>query len=198
MKTLYFIRHGLVDNPEHVFYSEDFPLGETGKKQMRSLAEQLKNAGCLPHRIVASTHERTRESAQILADSFDTLHPEFDQRLVEWKVGDWIGKPLEDFRTAAGYHQKLFSLKLNDIESYEDAAARVQATALDVLESIPDMACAIIVSHREPMVAAILKWQCKPDWSQIPELDFLPGTCWKLVFDQHNAFISAEKAFPKA
>ncbi len=183
MKTIYFIRHGHVDNPHQIFYTADYHLSEDGEKEMIDLGACLFEAGCHPERIVASPHKRTHQSADIIAAAIKST-PEFDERLVEWKAGAWIGLPLEQFREAAGYNKRPFHLLLADVEPYADAAARVQAAASDLLASIPDGTCSMIISHREPMVSAILAWQGKTDWTEIPELDFPPGACWKLDFDE--------------
>lgn len=183
MKTLYMIRHGQVDNPHHVFYTEAYHLSEQGREEMKELAACLNEAGCHPKQLLASPHLRTRESAEILAAAEGIPAPQFDERLVEWRVGAWLGLPLEQFREAAGYNAKPFHLRLADVEPYADAAARIQSAARDILDAIPDGDCSALVSHREPMVAAILVWQGKTDWTEIPELDFPPGACWKLDFD---------------
>lgn len=194
MKTVYLIRHGKVDNPDKIFYTADFPLGTQGTHQAQALAANIRDAGCNPVRIICSPHVRTRETAEIIAQTLDGKEVQTDERLVEWQVGDWFGKPLDTFRDAAGYNQNIFHLQLIDIEQFEDASARIIAVMRDVLASIDNGQCAIIVSHREPMVAAILKLQEKPDWSEIPTLNFPPGAGWKLEFDSH-AFIKADKAF---
>lgn len=183
MKSLYFIRHGQVDNPHHVFYTEAYHLSEQGRQEIQTLATCLKKVGCIPKLLCASPHLRTRESAEILANSEGFPAPHFDERLVEWKVGAWLGLPLEQFREAAGYNKRPFHLLLADVEPYAEAASRIQSTAQDILDAMSDRDCSALVSHREPMVAAILAWQGKTDWTEIPELDFPPGGCWKLDFD---------------
>ena len=183
MKTVYLIRHGKVENPDHIFYTPDFPLGVQGTHQAQALAKNIHDAGCHPTRIVASPYVRTRETAEIIAQALDGREIKTDDRLVEWQVGDWFGKPLNDFRTAAGYDEKPFHLKLKNIEQFESASTRIIAVIVELLTDMPEEGCSLIVSHREPMVAAILKLQGKSNWSEIPLLDFPPGSAWKLDFD---------------
>lgn len=194
MKTLYMVRHGEVENPEHLFYSAEFPLSKNGLQVITELAACLPEAGCRPQQISCSPHKRTRESAGIIGKALG-IEPHIDERLAEWKVGDWIGKPLAEFREAAGYNQRPFHLRLSGVEQYADAAARIQACANDLLGSLEDGACTMIVSHREPMVAAILAWQGDKDWSRIPELDFPPGACWKLDFEADSGALQNAARF---
>lgn len=197
MKTIYLIRHGKIDNPQGIFYTADWALGSQGTHQAQALAVDIRDANCNPVRIISSPYVRARETAEIIAQALNDSKVEIDERLVEWQVGNWFGKPLAAFRDAAGYSQEPFHLKLKDIEQFEEASARIIAVLHDLLDSMKDGSCALAVSHREPMVAAILALQNKPDWSEIPKVDFLPGTCWRLIFDKNNAFISARKAsFP--
>ena len=197
MKTVYLTRHGKVENPNKIFYTADFPLGLQGTHQAQMLAHDIREAGCNPARIVASPYVRTRETAEIIAQALGGREVETDERLVEWQVGDWFGKPLDIFRDIAGYNQEPFQLKLKDVEQFEEASARIIAMFHDLLDSLDENACAIAVSHREPMVSAILKLQDKPDWTEVPHLDFPPGSCWKLEFDGY-ALISANKVFDRS
>jgi broad specificity phosphatase PhoE len=197
MKTIYLARHGKVENPTRIFYTADFPLGNQGTHQAQALAKDILDAGCNPVRIVASTYLRTRETAEIIAQTLGSREVETDERLIEWQVGDWFGKPLDAFRVAAGYDQTPFQLKLKDIEQFEELSTRVIAALHHLLDSIDENTCAVAVSHREPMVSAILKLQHVTDWSSIPLLDFPPGCCWKLEFNGHE-LISAEKIFDRS
>lgn len=197
MKTVYLVRHGKVDNPEGIFYTANFPLGAQGTHQAQALAADIRDAKCDPAQIISSPYLRTRETAEIIAQTLDGKEVTTDDRLVEWQVGDWFGKPLEVFREKAGYNQKPFELKLKDIEQFEQASERIINVINDILNQIEDDRCAIIVSHREPMVAAILKLQKAIDWTNIPLLDFSPGSCWKIEF-QDNQFSRAEKAFDQS
>lgn len=194
MKTIYLIRHGLVDNPREIFYPSDSPLSERGVRQVQALAGEIRRAGLLPKRVLASPYIRTRETAEIISLAVDGV-VEFDERLVEWRVGDWIGKPLAEFRLAAGYDDPPpFHLKLSDIETFEAVAARIRETIGELLESLMDGETAFVIGHREPTAATILSWRGEPDWRNIPLIDIPRPCAWKLTFDG-TRFISAEKTF---
>lgn len=197
MKTVYLIRHGKVENPNKIFYTADFPLGQQGAHQAQAIAKDIRDANCKPVRIVCSPYVRARETAEIIAQTIGSHEVKIDERLVEWQVGDWFGKPLDAFRVAAGYDQEVFHLKLKDVEQFEEASARVIAVIQELLNSMEDGQCSLAISHREPMVSAILKLEGDTDWSRIPKLDFLPGSSWKLEFDG-NRFVQATKAFDRS
>jgi len=194
MKTIYLVRHGDVENPTGIFYPASFPLSEKGVREARALAERLHESALKPERLIASPHVRTRETAEIIAQAIDG-HVETDERLVEWKVGSWIGKPLAEFRHAAGYDDAPpFHLKLDDVENFEQMSERMVAVIMDELARLPEGGLSMLVSHREPMVSAILKLRGETDWRNIPLLDVPKPCAWKLVFEGTD-LTEASKAF---
>jgi broad specificity phosphatase PhoE len=194
MKTLYLIRHGDVENPDRILYPANLPLSEQGVHAVKALGEQLREIGLNPLRIVASPHVRTRETAEIIAQAIDG-QVETDERLVEWKVGDWIGKPLAEFHEAAGYNDPApFHLKLDDIENFDQISTRMLAVIMNELTKLPENGMSMLVSHREPIASAILKLRGEIDWRNIPLLDIPKPCAWKLTFDG-MALIEASKAF---
>lgn len=194
MKTLYLIRHGDVENPTGIFYPASFPLSQKGVQDAQVLGERLREAGLEPMRMVASPHVRTRETAEIIAQAIDG-EVQTDERLVEWKVGDWIGKPVAEFRAAAGYMDPPpFRLKLDNVENFEDMSSRMLAVIMDELARLPEGGLSMLVSHREPMASAIIKLRGETGWENIPLLDIPKPCAWKLDFDG-TALITASKAF---
>lgn len=194
MKTVYLVRHGHVDNPQGVFYDGDFPLSGAGAKQMLAMAEAMKRDGVAPKRILSSPYLRTRESAQTLSS---VLGPEveYDDRLKEWQVGDWFGKPLKDFRVFAGYDKTPFIPNTEGIESFESMAKREAETIREIVEGLHDGETAMLVGHREPTVSGILRLQGKPDWTEVPLLELPRGSAWRLVFDEANQLVDAKKSY---
>ncbi len=197
MKTIYLVRHGHVDNPDHIFYNEHFPLSAIGTREATELAHLLKENNCAPARILSSPYLRARETAHVISSVIDGPEVEHDDRLMEWQVGTWFLKPLAEFRSYAGYDKKPFVPNTEGFENFETMSARVKAAILDLARSINDGGCGIIVSHREPMVSAILSFQGL-GWDQVPLLDFPKGSSWRLTFDETSAMIDAHKAFDAA
>ncbi len=194
MKTVYLVRHGHVDNPTGVFYDGDFPLSELGAQQMLAVAEDMKRDGVSPQRILSSPYLRARESAQVLSS---VLGPEveYDDRLVEWQVGDWFGKDLESFRKYVGYNKTPFRPNTQGIESFEAMAERVASAIGSVMRGLRDGASAVIVGHREPSVAGLLRLRGESDWTNVPLVDLPRGAAWRLEFDDQGTLVSAEKAY---
>ncbi|HVM90532.1 MAG TPA: histidine phosphatase family protein [Verrucomicrobiae bacterium] len=193
MKTIYLVRHGFTHNPDQVFYPPDAPLDPVGVKELHALGTEMKHAGCKPTRIISSPYLRARESAEILSLELGVPHVEFDERLVEWQVDGWIGKKLADFRHHVGYDHEPFTPDTNGIEDFPSMAARVRGAISDAAETTPDEACTVLVSHREPMVAAILTLQSK-GFEDVPKLPFGKASAWRLRFDG-TAFVDAVPAF---
>ncbi len=183
MKTMYLVRHAEVDNPNKIFYNGHFPLSEEGVRQAHALAQRLAEQNIRPARILASPYVRTRETAEILSQELGS-EVATDERLIEWQVGSWFGKPLTEFRQAAGYNDPgPFHLKLNDVESYDAMATRVTTVMREELAHLPEDGFGMIVGHREPLVSTILKLRGDKDWSQVPLLEMPRPPVWKLVFE---------------
>lgn len=194
MKTVYLVRHGHVENPRDIFYDGDFPLSDLGARQMLAIAEDLKRDGVKPTRILSSPYLRARESAQIISS---VLGPEveYEDRLIEWQVGDWFGKNLEAFRTFVGYDKTPFRPNTEGIEHFDSMAERVAAAIADVVRGLHEGESAVLVGHREPSVSGILRLRGESDWTNVPLLDLPRGAAWKLDFDASGALLRAEKAY---
>ncbi|MCK9361257.1 phosphoglycerate mutase family protein [Patescibacteria group bacterium] len=183
MKTMYLVRHAEVENPHHVFYNGEYPLSKEGVRQAHELAVELAAQGIRPKRILTSPYVRARETAELLCQELgcDTVT---DDRLIEWQVGDWFGKPLAEFRQAAGYNDHPpFELKLEDVESYASMAQRVSSVLYEELARLPEGGFGMVVGHREPLVSTILKLRGDTDWRNIPLLKMPRPSVWKLDFD---------------
>ena len=196
MKTIYLVRHGHIDNPDNVFYDENYPLSPIGAKEMIGIAEDIKAAKCIPRRIISSPYLRARESAETIAHIFGNPEVEFDKRLIDWQVGDWIGKSLEEFRRHAGYYNEPFVPNFEKLETYSEMARRTLEVINELKVALPENSCAIIAGHREPLASALLKLLNKPD-AEMRNLSFPKGSAWKLIYE-NNKLQSAEKAFDRA
>lgn len=180
MTPVFLLRHGHIDNPKQIFYGPNARLSERGKRQIVLLAEDLKEAGIAPKRIVASPYARTKETAEIVAAILGVREIASDDRLKEWQVGGWYGKPLVDFYAYTDYAEHPDADLPPDIEPLDSCAARMQAAISDARQASPEETT-LIVSHREPMASAILRYQ-KRNWDVIHDLHFPVASSWEIDF----------------
>lgn len=190
MKLIYLIRHGEVYNPQELFYGSEVELSERGKRQMTALAQDLQRSGVVPQTIVASPHLRTRQSTEIICGTLDAAYIT-DGRLVEWDVGHWFGRPKKIFYEQTRYDEIPLPALPPEIESLPNAGARVRTVIAELLQS---EGTGLIVSHREPMVSALIQYQ-NLSWDMIHTLPFHVASAWRLIFSDKGKFISAENVF---
>jgi broad specificity phosphatase PhoE len=81
---VHLVRHGEVHNPGGVLYGRlpHFHLSENGKKMASAAALALKDAGIQPSKLIVSPLLRTQQSAEPIAELFDTK-PDLDERIIE-------------------------------------------------------------------------------------------------------------------
>ncbi|MBU2566673.1 histidine phosphatase family protein [Patescibacteria group bacterium] len=190
MQKVFLIRHGKVENPSNINYGtlDGFPLSAEGKNQIYNLAKSLNEMDSIFCKIIASPLQRTQETAVILSQNLNTKII-IDDRLKEWDMGDWAGRPLTEFQEKSGYYDQ--EMNTNGMESLEDLSKRVIATIQDAIRSCDENI--IICSHREPMASALIKLQKLP-WISIHKVDMPMASVWQLDFIDEE-FISATKIF---
>jgi broad specificity phosphatase PhoE len=93
------LRHGeSVGNAESRRQGQaDFPLTQTGHRQVASLAERWRNEGEAFDHIISSPLLRARETAELLARSF-SLTVEFESLWLERDTGEFSGLTREEVR----------------------------------------------------------------------------------------------------
>ncbi len=187
---VYLIRHGEVENPKEINYGTlpGWHLSEEGIYQISVLGSKIKDEGLNTCAIIASPLERAHETASILSQTLN-VQIKTDNRLLEWKMGDWMGKPLKDFYETSGYYSG--EMKTDGMESLEDLAGRIIEAIEDAIKSCEGDI--IICSHREPMAAALVKLQNLP-WPEIHNIDMPMASIWQLKFEE-GEFQSARKLF---
>jgi broad specificity phosphatase PhoE len=182
MTNILLTRHGHVENPHQVFYGPDARLSDQGKRQILTLAQDIKTAGIIPTRLIASPYTRTQESAEILSSILKIQNISSDDRLVEWQVGRWYNKPLAEFYAYTNYAEYPSKELPEDIEPLLSCATRIQHALRDAAAAHPNETI-LIVSHREPMASALLRYQNK-NWDTIHELHFPVASSWELKFEE--------------
>lgn len=139
---IYFIRHGQCEaNLNDVFAGQrnDSPLTDKGKAEARAAGEHVKELGLTIDRMICSPMSRTKDTAMIVANviGFDPAQFEFDERIIEYDMGDLSGQP----------HKHLKSVDVVSAQGAEDPTA-FQARVLDALKEYAAYdGTVLLVSH---------------------------------------------------
>lgn len=196
MTQIYLIRHGHVDNPAGIFYGPDIQLSERGKRQIEALAQDFVTANIQPAHIYSSPYERTRETTAILAAHFSSAAVTFDERLREWQVNSWTGKPLKEFYAYTGHDKNPNAPLPSDIEPLAACADRIQTVITESINQHSEQTI-FIVSHGEPLSSAILRYQGK-DWSSVLTLTLPFASSWEAIFKETNKPLSLGLKFDRS
>jgi broad specificity phosphatase PhoE len=158
VQAAHLIRHGEVDNPQHLVYArlQGFGLSRLGRRQAAAAGERL--AEQPPSIIVASPLERAMETAELVAD--ETAAPiVVDDRLIEWELSSrWAGTSWEALPEVfpgelEAYLEDPYNLPFSP-EPLDHAGERVAACLADwMTQARGDIA---FVSHQDPIHAAVL------------------------------------------
>ena len=176
MKRLYLVRHGEVRNPTGIIYGRlpGFGLSQTGKNQILSAVEKLKLDP--PQTLYASPMQRTQESAKLIGSSLN-LEIETDDRIIETQIGRFQGKAFDNlpdpYITEAGAHP--------EIESARSIRKRFLKFT-DYLKIQYANKTVVAVSHRDPIVVALLHWQQR-SLEDLKKFDCQPGSVFVLNFE---------------
>jgi probable phosphoglycerate mutase len=157
MTTFLLIRHGLTDAVGQLMtgHRGGVHLNDTGRDQVALLPSRL---GSVPlAAIYASPLERTRETAQAIADARG-LRVQIEPRFLEVDFGDWTGRRFSDL--ASDPHWQLYNsyrgvTRPPKGESLLDIQKRTVAALLDLQERHPDEVVAV-VSHADTLRAILL------------------------------------------
>lgn len=157
--TIHLVRHGEVENPDHVVYAgmPGFSLSEDGKLQAAAVANRL--GSVTPSSIVSSPLDRAIETANAIAAPHG-LAVDVDDRLSEWALSDrWAGVAWDDLPDRFPGELEAYLSNPSDLsfspESIADVAARVAASITEYRQQ-HESGDLIVVGHQDPLHAGEL------------------------------------------
>ena len=144
--TIYFVRHGEVENPDRVKYGRlpGFPLTQKGKNNIEETAGKLIGTGI--EAIYASPLLRTKQSAEIISQKLK-LPVIYDDRLLEHDHGKYTGVKIEEYKKMEYWR--------DGAETLENCGDRVLDFLYDI-KSQNKYQIICVVGHGGPIVMAIL------------------------------------------
>lgn len=165
LARLHLVRHGEVDNPNHVVYADlrGFHLSETGRDQARSAAARL--AGRSIGVVLSSPLDRAMETAAILADRLGCpARP--DDRLTEWRLAKrWAGVVWERLPEVFPGELEAYLDHPHDLpfasESIDQVGRRMARLVEELSEARPGDE-PVLVSHQDPVQALRLHLTGRP------------------------------------
>ena len=150
---IFLFRHGEYVNPDNIQAGrlQGYHLSELGKSQIRNIAKKLVNEDIKS--IYSSPLERTKESAEIIADvlGIDKSKIVFSEDITETDLRDWMGKSKKIFKEKS-FHYKDPSCG-KDVESLMDCGKRVLDFINKIAENNTNSA---LVSHGDPIMGALV------------------------------------------
>jgi broad specificity phosphatase PhoE len=207
---IHLVRHGEVDNPEHVVYAglPGFHLNIVGKRQAADTADRLGELNVTG--IISSPLERATETAAAIA-ALHGLDVVADDRLTEWTLsGRWQGVVWEDLPDRFPGELEAYLADPTALsfapEQLQDTANRCIAAITDLRNTAPD-GDLVVVGHQDPIQAARLAMagrsfqdfhSSKPGHGSVTTLvssigsdssndpDWLEATYWEP--EQHSSF----------
>jgi phosphohistidine phosphatase len=81
VKRLTLVRHGNADWKDPRMADFQRPLSKRGSKEIESIARRLRELDLIPDLLIASTSERTRHTADLLAKVLEPKHVQTEEKL---------------------------------------------------------------------------------------------------------------------
>ena len=186
--TIYFIRHGEVENPKQIIYGRrNFPLSNHGQSQMERLAKYLKSLKTIPDIIYTSPLERGRQSTEKLHEEFSSILVVEDERLQEIDVGALYGRSIAWNNSI---QRDVYTFAKNNglrIEFPESIIKRMMVVLNDALEKHKGKTI-FVMSHGDPIT--FLLWRLLHPNSSIPSYVYVTkgnflreAQAWEMIFD---------------
>lgn len=165
-RHLHLVRHGEVENPDHVVYADldGFGLSARGAAQAEAASALLGTANI--GLIVSSPLDRARQTAARIAAPHREAPLTTDDRLTEWLLGTrWAGTVWGDLPEQFPGELEAYLAHPDDLpfspESLSDVAIRFAAAAEAAFDTASN-GDVIVVSHQDPVQAGRLRLTGKP------------------------------------
>ncbi len=155
--TYYLMRHGFsLSNEQGIIACDDssitqYGLTQTGKDQAASAAQTFKQIVKTAPLIISSDYLRAHQTAQILADAFDT-RVILDRRLRERDFGQLNGTDFANYKKVWNVSDDDPDATPFDAESTRAVVSRVQAVIGEAESKYTDQTI-VLVSHGDPLIA---------------------------------------------
>lgn len=182
--TIYFIRHGEVDNPGRIVYGRlPLPLTPGGSSQIKNLAQRLKDKGITPVVIYSSPLKRTMQSAEEINRVYPGILIVKENGLMESDVSSIQGKTFEWVKQRGGDE---YNIPGYPVEEPEAVVERMR----DVVEEVVHLhkgETVFIVGHADPL--AWIVWRLMHPVGNLPSVEEMiqagayldKGEAWKVV-----------------
>ncbi|KFJ00464.1 Gpm phosphoglycerate mutase [Bifidobacterium porcinum] len=164
--TIHFIRHGKVENPDHLLYERlpGFHLSDLGRRMAEATADYAAADSQLSDvvAVYSSPLDRTRETAGIILDALNKVRAERGEEPLELQTDSRIIEAGNEFRgKRIGYGEggavaqrelasRMQSVEASWGESYQHIAARVGDFAQEKVREYAGKQI-IAVSHESPI-----------------------------------------------
>lgn len=203
--TVYFIRHGEIDNPREVFYgrSLDLQLTDIGKDQIRRLAQEIKRKGIVVNAIYASPLRRAVQSAQIIGGVFNNPPLFKEQDLIDVDIPALVGHPVAEreqiHMQGTDEYDEEFVEKGN--ESRNHIVERMMKVVKRVREENQGKTI-LIISHGDPLRLLLFgitySDQIPPSMGELRR-SYYPekGGGWRMVFNKEGNILKTEFIEPE-
>lgn len=151
----YLMRHG-----QTIYQKEDrrinyrleenpfITLTAEGKEMVKNSIKSLK--GIEIDLIFSSPYQRTKETAEIIAEFLGLKEISYDQRLVDINLGKFMGMPTEESEKFYAQERDIFNKAPEGGENWNDILKRVKSF-LHELEEKYENKNILIVSHADPI-----------------------------------------------
>lgn len=192
--TVFLICPGVTDwhRDDKLLGRRDIPLNQEGKAQAEHLAQALD--GIHIAEVISSPLQRALQTADVIGRRFG-IETARDNRLIDFHLGAWEGKPASAILDTPEYQQFL-SAPMNAAipggDNHEDVKRRAVAAIEQALEDNPSGAAIAIITHARVIRLLLAHYMAAPP-ATYHQIQLGPASLSVLQFshDSHLARVVA-------